>query len=137
MNRKLILQLSVFGLTMAFGTIYVIPSTIEPLFWLAVFVICAVLIAKRAPGRFFLHGFVLSLVNCVWITGAHILLFDTYIARHAQEAAMLAKTPMPDSPRLMMLLTGIFIGIVSGLVLGLFAWVAGKLLHRKRADAAH
>jgi uncharacterized membrane protein len=36
--------------------------------------------------------------------------------------------PMPDSPRLMMLLTGPIVGIVSGLVLGLFSLAASKLV---------
>ena len=36
----------------------------------------------------------------------------------------------PDSPRLMMAMMGPVIGVVSGLVLGLFAFVAGKLVKR-------
>jgi len=47
MNWKLILQLSLFGLAMAFATVFVVPSNIEPLLWLPIFVICAYLIAKR------------------------------------------------------------------------------------------
>jgi hypothetical protein len=39
------------------------------------------------------------------ITTAHIVLFDTYIANHAKEAAMISKMPVPDSPKLMMLMT--------------------------------
>jgi len=38
--------------------------------------------------------------------------------------------PLPDSPRWMMALTGPFIGVVSGVVIGLLAWVASKLLKR-------
>ncbi len=41
MNWKLILQLSLFGLAMAVGTVFVIPSNVEPLFWLAIFAVCA------------------------------------------------------------------------------------------------
>ena len=36
MDWKLVFLLSGFGLAMAFGTVFVISSTIEPLFWLAV-----------------------------------------------------------------------------------------------------
>ena len=35
---------------------------------------------------------------------------------------------LPISPRLMMVLTGPVVGVVSGLVLGLFAFVASKLV---------
>src|SRR5438477_11893401 len=119
MNWKLILQLSLFGLAMGIATVFVIPSNIEPIFWLAIFVVCAYIIASSRTGRPFLHGLCVSVVNSVWITGAHVLLFDQYIAGHAQEAAMMAS--MPLSPRLMMLAVGPCVGLVSGLVLGVFA----------------
>jgi hypothetical protein len=124
----LVLRLSGFGLAMGLATVFVIPSNIEPVFWLAIFALCAFMIARRAPGKPFLHGFFVSLMNCVWITSSHIALFQSYLLRHPQEAAMMTKMPMPDSPRLMMLMTGPVVGIVSGLVLGLFAWIASKLV---------
>jgi hypothetical protein len=127
---KLILSLSLFGLAMGIATVFVIPSKIEPICWLLIFIVCAYVIAKRAPGKPFLHGFLVSLVNSVWITGAHIALVASYLPRHPDEAAMMAKMPMPDSPRLMMLMTGPIVGIISGLVLGLFAFVASKLVKR-------
>jgi len=128
MNWKLILQLSLFGLAMGVATVFVIPSKIEPAFWLVIFVICAYLIAKRSEGNLFLHGLLLGLANSVWITAAHVLLFDSYIARHAQEAAMMQTSPLAGSPRLMMALVGPVIGLISGVVIGLFAFVAGKVV---------
>src|SRR5215472_9677914 len=107
---------------MAIATVFVIPSNIEPLFWLAIFIVCAVIIAKQRTGRPFLHGLLVSLVNSVWITAAHVLLVDTYIANHPKEAAAMQAMPLP--PRLMMLLTGPIVGLLSGVVLGFFAWVA-------------
>lgn len=133
MNWKLILQLSFFGLAMAIATVFVIPSNIEPIFWLAIFIICAYLIAKNCTEKYFLTGLFVSLLNAVWITTAHIVLFDTYIANHAQEAAMISKMPIPDSPKLMMLMTGPVIGIISGLILGLFAFIASKIMTKKQS----
>lgn len=131
MNGKLIFQLSLFGLAMGIATVFVIPSTIEPLFWLGIFVVCAYLIAKRCDGAYFVHGLLVSLVNSVWITGAHVLLFDQYAARHAQELEMMASMPFSAHPRLLMLCMGPIVGLVSGLVLGLFAVVAHKIVGRK------
>ncbi len=128
MNWKLIVQLSLFGLAMSVATVYLIPSKIEPAFWLPIFVISAYLIARQCASKLFLHGLLLGLANSVWITAAHVLLFDTYIARHAQEAAMMQSMPVPVSPRLVMALTGPMFGLVSGVVLGLFALIAGKLM---------
>ena len=130
MNWKLILQLSLFGLVMAIATVSVIPSNIEPIFWLLIFLLCAYVIARRAPGSYFLHGLAVSLVNSIWITGAHVAFVTTYMAHHAKEAEMMATMPLATHPRLMMLLTGPIVGFLSGLVLGLFAFVASKIVRR-------
>lgn len=126
MNWKLIFQLSLFGLAMAFATVFVISSTIEPLVWLIIFPTCAYFIARRAPGSYFLHGLLLGLLNSVWITSAHVLLFDQYIARHAREAEMMAG--MPLAPKPMMLVTGPIVGVVSGIVLGILALVVHRIV---------
>jgi uncharacterized membrane protein len=119
---------------MGMGTVYVIPSNIEPIFWLVIFLVCAYFIAKNAPGKYFLHGFLTSLVNCFWITSAHILLFAHYVTNHAQEMDMSAKMPfMQGQPRQQMLIMGPIIGIISGVVLGLFAFVASKIIKKKVA----
>jgi hypothetical protein len=125
MNWKLIVLLSLFGLAMGIATVFVIPANVEPFFWLVVFVVCAVLIAKGTATKHFLHGLCVSLANSVWITAAHVAFFDTYIASHAREAAMSASM---SSPRLMMLAMGPAVGLVSGLVLGLFAYVASRFI---------
>ncbi len=134
MNGKLVLALSMFGLAMGVATVFVIPSSIEPLFWLGIFVFCAAIIARKAPGRPFLHGLLLGLLNSVWVTGAHVIFFDSYSAGHAREAAMAANAPLPA--RAMMALTGPVIGLVSGVVLGLFALIAPKLLKRGKPELA-
>jgi hypothetical protein len=128
LDWRLIFLLSLFGLAMAFATVWVIPSKVEPLFWLAIFAVCAIAIAKRGPGRPFLHGLLVSVVNSVWITTAHVLFAGAYLANHAEEAGMLQGGPMPGSPRVMMALTGPVVGIVSGLVLGLLAMLASKFI---------
>jgi uncharacterized membrane protein len=135
MNWKLIFSLSLFGLAMAFATITLVPSPVEPLLWVAIFVFCAYTIAKRAPGKFFLHGFFVGLVNCIWITSAHIIFSTTYLQHHAQEAAQYSKmnAQMGMSPMVAMAVFGPLIGIASGLVIGLFSWIASKLLKSRES----
>ena len=41
---------------------------------------------------------------------------------------MMSSMPLPDSPRLMMACVGPIVGIVSGAIIGLFAYVAGKFV---------
>ena len=134
MNWKLIFGLSTFGLAMAFATVYVIPSKAEPFVWLPIFIVCAWLIAKKAPGKYFLHGLLVSLVNCVWITATHIGLSASYISTHPQEADMYAKMFAETglSMHRTMLIMGAVIGVISGIVLGLFAYAASKIMNAIR-----
>lgn len=126
MNGKLVVQLSLFGLVMAVATVWVVPSTLEPLFWLVIFPICAYYIARRAPHSYFLHGLLVGILNSVWITSAHLLFFDAYLARHAREAEMM--TQMPLAPKAMMLVTGPIVGVVTGIFLGVLALVVHRII---------
>jgi hypothetical protein len=128
MNFKLVLRLSLFGLVMAFATVFVVPPNIEPLIWLAVFFFCAVVLAKKAPSKAPLHGFLVSLCNCVYITTAHIAFAETYLAGHPDEAAAGAKMGVPV--RVMMAIMGPIIGVISGAVLALFTFIATKRVKR-------
>ena len=135
MRWNLIFKLSLFGLAMAFATVYFLPSGIEPLVWLAIFIFCAYVIAKQCTGKYFLHGLFVSILNSIWIITVHILLFQTYIANHLKEAETMAKMPFHIYPRAVMLVTGLLVGVISGLVLGLFAFIASKLI--KKSSAAN
>lgn len=132
MNWKLIFGLSLFGLAMAFATVYWIPMSTERFMWPVIMLICAYLVAKNATGKYFLHGFLVCLVNCVWITGAHITLADTYLAIHADEAAQYVELNRKAGLNITqaMLIMGPVIGIFSGLVLGLFSFIASKILKK-------
>lgn len=113
---------------MGVATVFVIPSNVEPDFWLFIFIACAYLIARNRADRHFLHGLLLGIVNSVWVTGAHIAFFSQYIANHPKEAAMMSSMPLPDSPRLMTACIGPIIGIISGVIIGVLAYVAGRLV---------
>jgi hypothetical protein len=134
MNWKLILQLSLFGLAMAISTVYWIPSSLEPIFWIAIFIICAYLIATKCTGQFFLHGLFVSLVNSIWITVIHVLLFKDYKMHHADEVEMMRSLPVPgiENPDV---IYGSVDRFISGLVLGLFAFIASKIWKNKMSHS--
>lgn len=136
MNGKLILLLSLFGLAMGIATVFVVPSQAEPWLWLVIFVICAFAIARGAPGKPFFHGLLLGILNSVWVTGAHVILFDAYLAHHAREAEMMRSATLPVSPRLMMACVGPIIGVISGAVIGLLAMLASRIVRRSPPSAA-
>lgn len=129
MNLKLVLQLSLFGLIMAFATISLIPQNIEWVFWLVIFVFCAYVIAKAGKGKYFLPGFLLSVFNSVWVTAAHVLWYTSYAAHHPQMAAMgNSMGYFSTHPRMLTLLIGIPSAILFGLIMGLFAFIASKMV---------
>jgi len=135
MNWKIIFQLSVFGLIMAIGTLSLIPEKFEPFFWLVIMLFSAWVIAKVCSGKYFLHGFLLGLANCFWLTLTDVLLYNTYIAHHADMATM--NNSMPEAiiqhPRIGMIMVYLFIGIGSGLIIGLFSFIASKFVKKKLA----
>ena len=75
MNWKLILMLSLFGLAMAVLSLFGL-GIFEFIIRLVIFVLYAVIIAKRAPGQYFLHGFLVSSVNSIWVTAIHAAFFS-------------------------------------------------------------
>jgi hypothetical protein len=135
MNWKLIFLLSLFGLAMAISTVYFISATSEPAYWAVIFVICAWIIAKKCSSKYFLHGLYIGLFNALWITAAHIILYDAYIINHPEEASMMARMPVEVSQRVLMLVTGPFIGLISGSFLGFFAFIASKIVRKKPVSA--
>ena len=130
MNWKLVFQLSLFGLAMGIATIMWIPGSVEPIFWLFIFVICAFFIARNCTSKYFLNGFFVSIVNSVWITFFHVVFFIHYMASHPEMQLMNALMPLHHHPRILMIITGPVVGAVSGLVLGLFAFIASKFVKK-------
>lgn len=134
MNLKLLLQLSLFGLIMAFATVSLIPEKYEWIFWLVIFVFCAYVIAKVGTGKYFLHGLVLSVFNSVWITAVHLFCFNSYTAHHPDMAAMSNNMGyFTTHPRMLMLVLGLPFGVAFGIILGLFTFVASKIVKHRVA----
>ncbi|MBK0377973.1 hypothetical protein [Mucilaginibacter segetis] len=132
MNFKIIFQLSVFGLIMAFGTIALIPQNIEPVFWLVIFVFSALVIAKVCTAKYFLHGFVLSLFNSLWISLIHAAFYATYAIHHPDIIAINQNMPayLSIHPRKTILIMAPVFGIAFGIIQGLFALGAAKIIKK-------
>jgi hypothetical protein len=132
MDWKLVFRLSLFGIGMAVAGVLGWTGRAEPLVWLLIFVVYAYLIAKSAPGRFFLHGFATSVINGLWIAIIHAACFPTFIANNPGLLEDYNRMPHPLPPRAMMFVMGPVVGAVSGLIAGLFAVFAGIVMRRDR-----
>ena len=142
MNGKLILLLSMLGLAMALATTYFLPSRLEGFFWLAIFLTDAFVIARRAPGKYFLHGFLAGFANWVWVAAAHVILSAAYRASHAGEPAAVSGMP-PAVAAALGQLFGVMsrynlpIPGLSGIAIGTLSWIAARFLAPKRPAAPH
>ena len=135
MNWKLILSLSMIGLAMALLTISIIPSTVEPIFWLVLFFVIAFVVTSNVPkGKYFIHAFLVSVVSGLWIGIVHALFHDTYMANHPQEAQMATKMAWMESPMAMVVLGPIF-GAIFGLISGCVSMLVGKFRKPKVQQA--
>jgi hypothetical protein len=132
MNWKIIFQLSIFGLIMAFATVSLIPEKVEPAFWVVIFIFCAYVIAKVCARLYFWNGFFVSMVNCIWITAVHIYFRQTYQSHHPDMASMGAHLPasLASHPRMAMAIMGPIFGAGFGIVLGIFSLIASQLVKK-------
>ena len=121
MNLKLVLELSLFGLIISFVTLFRTPSNLEPVLWIIIFIICAIIIAFKCSGRYFLNGLGTGILDSVWMTLIHLLFFKTYISNHPFEREMINNSFFHDFPMVWMLFAGLGIGILAGLLLSIFA----------------
>ena len=135
MKWTLILQLSLVGLALALGSLFFISPNIEPLLWLAVFLYYAHALGNGTRSLLFLHGLLLGVLNSIWVVGIHIAFLTRYLAGHPREVSMLDMVnaaKIPADPRVIMAFTGITVGVLEGIVIGVFAMVAGMMVKPQR-----
>jgi hypothetical protein len=124
MNWRLIFALSLFGLAMAVASLFGL-GLFEFVIWLVIFIVYAWIIATRARGKYFLHGFLVSIVNSVWITIIHVAFFSMYVRNNPQ---ILQGAPPGMNPRVIMIAAGPIVGAILGVIAGLFAFIASKIV---------
>jgi len=131
MKWPLILRMSLVGLALALGSVFFVSPNIEPLLWLAVFLYYAHALGNGTRKLLFFHGILLGVLNSVWVVGVHTAFLTRYLASHPREVAMLdmvRAAKITADPRIIMAFTGITVGVLEGIVIGVFAMVAGMMV---------
>ena len=137
MNFRLVLALSCFGLLFGIAAVAgVIHAGTELLVWCGVWIVCALVIGARAPGKFFLHGFLVGLLAGVIAPIIQVAMFDSYVAHNPKVVESFKALPPAWSPRIVVLAATPVIGLLYGIVLGGLAWVAGKVMRRGGGNSA-
>lgn len=131
MNWNLILSLSCLGVAMGIASVLGWTGGLELYLWLGIYLFCAVWIARRSARRRFLHGFMTGLIAGGLASLVQSLLFSTYIAHNPQVAQNFKQIPGGIPPRLFFLVLAPVVGAVSGVGVGLLAWIAGKTIRER------
>lgn len=131
MNWKLIILLSLSSIAVALAGVFVPTQRIEWVFWLVIFTFNAWMLAHAKTGRYFAHGWLISVVNGVWISVIHAAFFTTYVATNPETMATYNALPHLASPQMTIILMGPIFGAVFGLVSGLFAWAGSKVFRSR------
>jgi hypothetical protein len=131
MNWKLIFTLSLSGLLMGVLTSFVVTSEVEMYVWIPIMLIIAYFVAKQASGKYFLHGFLTSVFSGFWLLLVHALLWDNFYALNKVSMdADFAGMPQGFSMKVIMLAVTPFVGAFFGLIQGLLAFLANKILKK-------
>ena len=131
MNWKLIFALSLFGIAMALLDTFTNIGKIEPLLWLIIFIVYGIIIVRNAPGNYFLHAFLVSVINGVWIGIIHAAFSNTYMANNPDMVQMESKMPMLGSLPVTMVIFGPVFGALFGIINGLITFIISKLMRKK------
>lgn len=128
MNWKLVLLLAAFGVVVGLALVLGWTAGIELWLWLAIAVICIIVLFRLAPAKLWLHGFFVRLIGGGVAPVIQFLLFARYVANNPVLQQEFAQVPGGLEPRYFVLLLAPVAGLVSGGVLAACVWVAAKIV---------
>jgi hypothetical protein len=104
------------------------------LMWLCVGVFCAWKFAGKTHDELFLHGFYLGIFDGIFNSLVQAVFVSTYLSNNPGMVEALNSLPEGLHPAFVLLIMGPIIGVVSGIVFGLLAVIAGKLVRRRISE---
>lgn len=134
MNWSLVGLLSSLGLLMAALSTRGLTRGIEQYLWIILALFATLVLARNLGQRHFTHGLLVGiawgLTNCL----VQVAFFEVYARNNPDLAKQFAAAP--QNPRLMFLMMGPLIGLVTGLVLGSMGWLAHKAIPPSTTQSA-
>jgi len=136
MNMRLVLALSLLpGLAMgALGVYGVVPGW-HLAIWLAIAIGSGVLLARGAPGKFFLHGFVAGFVGMCVGTLVELAFLPQYLAHNTSAVDSFKQLPAQWPLAIVILIAMPFTSALYACVTGLAASLAAWPLRRNEQPA--
>lgn len=131
MNWKIILLLSLFGVLMGLNYVFGLIQGLEWLLWLIIAIISAYVLYKQTDRLLFTHAVLTGIIMGIFNTIVQSALFDKYL-ENTPESEGIPQWPITIEPQYFLLMAGPFVGIVYGLVIGLFALIIKKILKKHK-----
>jgi hypothetical protein len=135
MKWTLILKLSLIEIALAVASIFFISPNAETILWLASVLFYAYAIGNGTRQYRFFHGMVLGILNGIWVSTTRSIFLARYLAGHPIAVTTIDMISH-SRPRLSLTATAIVTGIGQGIVIGVFAVVAGFMVKPRRIDLA-
>jgi hypothetical protein len=137
MNWALILYLSLFGPVIgSLVVLGVFPRGGDRYVWLVVTIVCAVVIARRVPGRHLQHGAVVGFLSGATSTLVQGLFAATLASNNPWIVEEFAEMPEGFDLQFFIMMLVPFIGVASAIILGLLSYLAARITRREGgADA--
>lgn len=128
MNWILVLLLATPGLLMGLLSVRGHTRGIEPWLWAILGAFAALVIARTAGQRYFLHGLGVGVAWGVVNGLVAASLFATYARNNPEVMLRIGTTTGRLPPQAMFALGGIPIGLATGIALGLLSWGASRII---------
>ena len=123
-------MLSLLGLGMGFLTLLPINLKFEQFIWLLAFVASAFFIYRGVEEKYFLNGFLLGVLNSVFVFLIHLTFFSKYVGSHPDVKLLMQRVPDDYNKFLLLGLIDFTKGLFYALFNGLFCLVFSKALRK-------
>ena len=113
---------------MGFASVFGITGSKEWVFWIIIWLVFAVIIAKNVKTKLLGHGIMIGILAA--FTGGIVkaFLYSTYLVNNPDFAEKAKTVPASLSGEAIMIFTSPVVGLLTGFVLGVFAIIASKIL---------
>jgi hypothetical protein len=136
MKWLLILTLSLFGGVMGFTSVSGLTQGIEWLLWLLIALCCAYVLSRKLQTNLFSSALIVGGVASTLNGLIQAMFLDTYLSNNLQTAEAFGQIPGGFDPRLFVVVTSMFFGLLYGAVIWLFTLLARKLMEAREAPGS-
>src|SRR5690349_19893235 len=128
MKWGLVLELAVPGLAIGIAVVLGMQENAMWIAWAVLRLLGALWIARSARRRHFANGFWGGCLGGAAAVLSGAVLFGTYTAHHPEYLERAKESAASVDPRLLLVPIGVAVGLVHGILQGVLAWMAARIV---------